>query len=183
MDSSLPRRLARLRTLLKRTEERSQLISQTSQRRAQIAANRRAVAMDLLKGRRELDEEALAVLHTDSSRLCAFPTEVMREMREASRRRSRLFEQRLELERGNRREKQLEMATNKILAHSSASIAKSIATGVVGHRRHSLTRSLSSITLGERCSAAGSGGRAAVAHAGTSRATHSRHVTAATNRS
>jgi hypothetical protein len=50
-----------------------------------VAANRRAIIGDLINGKRELDDEAMCALHTDSSKISAFP-EFMRQMRRASKR-------------------------------------------------------------------------------------------------
>ncbi|KAI1717263.1 2OG-Fe(II) oxygenase superfamily domain-containing protein [Ditylenchus destructor] len=113
--------------MLRKTQERSEMIAATSKRRAAIAANRRAVAMDVLKGKRELDDEAVRILHTDSSQISSFPRTFMEEMAEKAKRRYKQSQLRMERERGNFREKQLEMATNNVLAHSSAAIAKAVA--------------------------------------------------------
>ncbi|KAI1729842.1 2OG-Fe(II) oxygenase superfamily domain-containing protein [Ditylenchus destructor] len=113
--------------MLRKTQERTEMIAATSKRRAAIAANRRAVAMDVLKGKRELDDEAVRILHTDSSQISSFPRTFMDEMAEKAKRRYKQSQLRMERERGNFREKQLEMATNNVLAHSSAAIAKAVA--------------------------------------------------------
>ncbi|KAL3096804.1 hypothetical protein niasHT_026185 [Heterodera trifolii] len=111
-----------------RSQQRCAAIRDASRARAQIAAGRRAVVADLLTERRALDSEALDVLlHTDASRAVqAFPTSFMREQRRASRRSYERSPHRLRQER--ERQRHFEGAINRILAHSSATVAKMIAT-------------------------------------------------------
>ncbi|KAL3071751.1 hypothetical protein niasHT_025964 [Heterodera trifolii] len=111
-----------------RSQQRCAAIRDASRARAQIAAGRRAVVADLLTERRALDSEALDVLlHTDASRAVqAFPTSFMREQRRASRRSYERSPHRLQQER--ERQRHFEGAINRILAHSSATVAKMIAT-------------------------------------------------------
>uniref|UniRef100_A0A914I7H3 DNA replication complex GINS protein PSF1 n=1 Tax=Globodera rostochiensis TaxID=31243 RepID=A0A914I7H3_GLORO len=112
-----------------RCEQRCDAIREASRARAQIVAGRRAVAADLVTGRRALDAEAINVLlHTDSSRsVHAFPPAFMREQRYASRRCYDKSPVRLRQER--ERQRHFESAINRILAHSSATMTKMVATG------------------------------------------------------
>uniref|UniRef100_A0A915CYB6 Uncharacterized protein n=1 Tax=Ditylenchus dipsaci TaxID=166011 RepID=A0A915CYB6_9BILA len=128
--------------LLKKSGERSKMIANTSQRRATIAANRRAIVVDIIKGKRQLDDEALKILHTDSSQISAFPKHFIKEMEEKAKSKYKQSQLRLEQERGYYRERQLEIVTNRILAHSSAAIAKTVANS-------RLSRTFSSLNVGQ----------------------------------
>ncbi|KAL3094331.1 hypothetical protein niasHS_004087 [Heterodera schachtii] len=126
-DSAKLLRDERVWRMFARSQQRCAAIRDASRARAQIAAGRRAVVADLLTERRALDSEALDVLlHTDASRAVqAFPTSFMREQRRASRRSYERSPHRLRQER--ERQRHFEGAINRILAHSSATVAKMIA--------------------------------------------------------
>ncbi|CAK5090318.1 unnamed protein product [Meloidogyne enterolobii] len=100
-----------------RSEQRCRAIEEASRKRAIIVANRRAVASDILKGKRQLDDEAKRILLKNTSSICAFPN-LLRQMRAASKRKFMESPLRRKLE--NERQKQIYQDINKILAHAGA---------------------------------------------------------------
>nr|CAD2175038.1 unnamed protein product [Meloidogyne enterolobii] len=100
-----------------RSEQRCRAIEEASRKRAIIAANRRAVASDILTGKRQLDDEAKRILAKDSSSICAFPN-LLRQMRAASRRKFEESPHRQKLEK--ERQKQMYQGINRIIAHAGS---------------------------------------------------------------
>nr|CAD2127525.1 unnamed protein product [Meloidogyne enterolobii] len=103
--------------LRERSEQRCRAIEEASRKRAIIVANRRAVASDILKGKRQLDDEAKRILLKNTSSICAFPN-LLRQMRAASRRKFEESPHRRKLEK--ERQKQMYQGINRILAHAGS---------------------------------------------------------------
>ncbi|CAK5089957.1 unnamed protein product [Meloidogyne enterolobii] len=111
-----------------RSEQRCRAIEEASRKRAIIAANRRAVASDILTGKRQLDDEAKRILSNDSSSICAFPN-LLRQMRAASRRKFEESPHRQKLEK--ERQKQMYQGINRIIAHAGSGSKKSVKVATI----------------------------------------------------
>ncbi|CAK5090596.1 unnamed protein product [Meloidogyne enterolobii] len=111
-----------------RSEQRCRAIEEASRKRAIIAANRRAVASDILTGKRQLDDEAKKILAKDSSSICAFPN-LLRQMRAASRRKFEESPHRRKLE--EERQKQMYQGINRIIAHAGSGAKKSVKVATI----------------------------------------------------
>uniref|UniRef100_A0A915NAY1 Uncharacterized protein n=1 Tax=Meloidogyne floridensis TaxID=298350 RepID=A0A915NAY1_9BILA len=102
--------------------------AQILRERSEQLANRRAVASDILTGKRQLDDEAKKILAKDSSSICAFPN-LLRQMRAASRRKFEESPHRRKLE--EERQKQMYQGINRIIAHAGSGAKKSVKVATI----------------------------------------------------